>query len=131
MATVNRIWFALVAIWLATCAALDQPTKEVRKPAVMPKRMPDGDEWYRPPQGFEKEPAGTILKYRYAPRGLSLNNVNPLKIYDHWQILYRTQNTVGEPDASVVTLVVPTNAKTNNLFMYNWFSVCIERKVLC
>jgi hypothetical protein len=123
MAILNRIWFFLAAIWLTICAALDQPAREVLKPAIMPKQMPDSDEWYRPPQGFEKELSGTILKYRFAPRGLSLNNKDALKIHDHWQILYRTQNTVGEPEANVVSLVVPTNANTNNLFMYNWFSV--------
>jgi hypothetical protein len=128
MATINRLSFLLATlIWLTVCAALELGGEGVLQPAVeparIPARLPGDDEWYRPPNGFENQPPGTILKYRRAPRGLSLNNKDKLGVKDTWQILYRTQNSVKEPEATVVTLAVPNSPDTKKLFFYNWFSV--------
>src|ERR1700753_531236 len=125
MATIRRLSSLLaILVWLTVCAALDQASQGVLYPAMEPKRMPENDEWYRPPKGFEREPRGTILKYRKAPRGISIDNKNKLKVKDSWQILYSTQNSVGDPEATVVTLIVPNNPNKKRLFMYHWFSVC-------
>jgi hypothetical protein len=124
MATIHRLSSLLaILIWLTVCAAVDLASERVLKPAMEPKRMPENDEWYRPPNGFEREPRGTILKYRKVPRGISIDNKSKLKVKDAWQILYNTQNSVGEPSATVVTLAVPNNPNKKRLFMYHWFSV--------
>jgi hypothetical protein len=124
MAAIHRLSFLLTALlWLAMCAASELVTEELVRAAQQPTRMPGNDEWYRPAPGFEKEPPGTILKYRKVPKGLTINNKDPLKIKEAWQILYRTQNSVGEADATVVTVGVPNGANKKNLLMYHWFSV--------
>jgi hypothetical protein len=88
-------------------------------------RMPAGDEWYRPEPGYEQKKPGEILKWRKVPRGLSIDNKNKIRLKGAWQFQYRTTNSLGGPDATIVTVLVPRNAKKNNLFVYNWFSVSI------
>ena len=74
------------------------------------------DWFYRAPVGFEKAALGSILRYRPIPRPLSFTNVTPIRPKAAWQIQYRTQNSVGEPEASVVTVLEPFNASRGNLF---------------
>jgi hypothetical protein len=84
--------------------------------------MPADDEWYRPPVGFQSTPLGTILKYRET-RGISLDNKKSVKVVGSWQLLFRTQDSVGEPEATVVSVSVPFNADKKKLFLYHWFAV--------
>jgi hypothetical protein len=80
---------------------------------------PDEDPFYKPPKGFESAALGSILRYRPAPRSITLDNKRPIRPKDAWQILYKTQNSVNEPEATVVTLLVPFKAKQDNLFVYH------------
>lgn len=84
---------------------------------------PEIDDFYKPPSGFESTALGSILRHRPVPRPISLDNKTPVKVEAAWQLLYRTQNAVGDPEATVVTVLVPHNAKKNNLFVYSYFSV--------
>lgn len=81
------------------------------------------DDFYKPPSGYESAAPGSILRHRAVPNPISLDNKTPIKVEAAWQLLYRTQNSVGDPEATVVTVLVPHNAKRNNLFIYSYFSV--------
>jgi hypothetical protein len=83
------------------------------------------DPFLTPPEGFETAKPGTILRYRNIPRHLSLDNKNPVRVQNATQILYRTVNSVGEPEATVVTVVVPFNVKRDKLLGYHFFAVSL------
>jgi hypothetical protein len=85
--------------------------------------FPDDDLFYKPTPGFESAKPGAILKHRAVPRPITIDNKNGLKLKEAWQILYRTQNSVGEPEANVVTVLVPFKAKADKLFTLQFFSV--------
>lgn len=99
----------------------DNPAKATSRPTLLPEQ----DVFYDPPPGFEKTSPGTILKHRPVPNPLTLDNVNPIKPKAAWQLLYRTQNSVGKPSASIVTVIEPWNAKPNHHFAYSFFSVLL------
>jgi hypothetical protein len=73
------------------------------------------DPFYNPPPGFELTAPGTILKSRPIPRPIAIYNLL-LPVDGAWQLLYRTQDSLGRPDATIVTIIKPKNAKPNNLF---------------
>jgi hypothetical protein len=74
------------------------------------------DSFYKAPLGFERAAPGSILNYRPVPRPIAYTDATPIRPKAAWQIQYRTQNSVGEPEASVVTVLEPFNAKPGNLF---------------
>ncbi|KAJ6008921.1 hypothetical protein N7499_001030 [Penicillium canescens] len=69
-----------------------------QRPSDDPFYQPDGDSW-------KDEKPGTILKVRNVTIS-SLLPYAPSKA-KAYQLLYRTQNVHGEPDASVTTILVP------------------------
>lgn len=58
------------------------------------------------------------------PKGITIDNTKAIKLKESWQILYRTQNSVGEPEATVTTVMIPKNANKQKLFTFSFFSVC-------
>jgi hypothetical protein len=120
MAPIMQLTYLLaILVGIATCAPPPVPALT----ALTRPHMPNNDEWYRPEPGFDKTAPGTILKWRKVPKGISINNKDNIKIKGAWQLLYRTHNSVGEPDATVVTLLAPNNPKADSLFVYHWFAV--------
>lgn len=86
--------------------------------------LPAEDSFYTPPPGFESAALGTILKTRNISNTITLNNKDPIKLKGAWQILYRTQNSVRDPAADIVTVLAPFNNKPDHLLSYAMFSVC-------
>lgn len=86
---------------------------------------PLSDPFYKPPDGFEKTQLGTILRQRVVTDSIYLLKSIRLKPEAAWQFLYRTQNSVGEPEATVVTVLKPQDAKPGNLFVQSYFTVCM------
>lgn len=82
---------------------------------------PSQDPFYTPPSGYESSAPGTILRSRPVPNPLTLDNITPINVKGAWQLLYRTQNSLGDPEATVVTVIEPNNAKPNHLFSYQYF----------
>ncbi|KAI8086683.1 secretory lipase-domain-containing protein [Halteromyces radiatus] len=80
-------------------------------------QAPSNDPFYTPPAKFENKKPGTILKFRILPTSSlpSISNENLKAIY---QFLYRTNDGLGKPTASVTTLLVPTNADPTKLISY-------------
>ncbi|HEY5841898.1 MAG TPA: lipase, partial [Mycobacterium sp.] len=76
-----------------------EPLAPNEKPLV-----PDRDPFYLPPAGFEHAEPGTVLRSRdveLAFLGLIRQRVTAT------QLLYRTTNMSGEPEAAVTTVIVP------------------------
>ncbi len=66
--------------------------------------LPDKDPFFVPRPGFESLPEGTILRWR--PVELAAFGLIGLKVWA-WQLLYRTTDLNGVPEASVTTVVAP------------------------
>jgi hypothetical protein len=122
-------WLSVYLVLLALLASIASGyaigSKKIQTPygANTSVIYPDHDPFYKPPLGFEKLKPGTILRHRRAPREITLDNKGVLKPKDAWQFLYRTQNSVGEPTATVVTLLVPHNPNPKHLFVHSYFTV--------
>ncbi|MQY19731.1 lipase family protein [Nocardia macrotermitis] len=68
---------------------------------------PDQDPFYRPPAGFEHRAPGELLRSRVVE--LAVFGVVPLRV-SAWQLLYRTSDLNGVPEASVTTVLLPRGA---------------------
>ncbi|WP_183467783.1 lipase family protein [Mycolicibacterium iranicum] len=87
---------------------IGQPIHEPLQPRVRPV-VPDKDPFYEPPAGFEHARPGTVLRSRDVE--LAFLGVIPQK-FTATQLLYRTADFQGEPQAGVTTVVIPTE-RTN------------------
>ncbi|KAJ3493172.1 hypothetical protein NLG97_g4902 [Lecanicillium saksenae] len=79
---------------------------------------PSDDPFYTPPSGFERAAPGAILRSRAVPNPLAILNLLPVKLHGAYQLLYRTTDTRGNPQATVTTVMVPENADTAKLLSY-------------
>ncbi|QIS24632.1 lipase [Nocardia terpenica] len=68
---------------------------------------PDGDPFHVPPDGFAALPAGTVLRSRIVD--IALFGIVPLRV-SAWQLLYRSCDLHGEPEAAVTTVLLPHGA---------------------
>lgn len=69
---------------------------------------PQSDPFYRPPAGYQATAPGTILRTRTVSEAAF--GYLPQKV-QAWQLLYRTTDTQGNPEATVTTVLEPLNAK--------------------
>jgi hypothetical protein len=98
------------------------PRTEFAMEADSPK-LPEMDWFYDAPNGFEKAALGTILRHRKTPRPIGINGT-AVEVGDAWQILYRTQDAEGQPEATVLTILKPKQPNTRgNLWVESYFSV--------
>jgi hypothetical protein len=131
-ATILRLLSLLAALTLlSTAAPLNQDVTPapVWPPPLINGTLPENDEFYKAPPGFEKAAPGSILRYRRVPGSLTVDNNVTVNVQASWQLQYRTQNSVGAPEASIVTVLIPHNPRSENLFMYSYYTVCnLSRK---
>jgi alpha-beta hydrolase superfamily lysophospholipase len=88
------------AEWLA------RPPHEELQRKVRPL-LPSDDPFYQPPLGYQHAEPGTVLRSRdveLAFLGLIPQPINAV------QLLYRTTNMHGEPEATATTVIVPADA---------------------
>jgi hypothetical protein len=86
-------------------------------------KVSETDWFYEAPNGFEKAAPGTILRYRQTPRPIGINNT-AVEVGDAWQILYRTQDAEGLPEATLLTILKPKQPRPRgNLWVESYFSV--------
>jgi hypothetical protein len=76
---------------------------------------PQDDPFYQPPAGFAAAAPGTILRSR--PVSLALFATVPVKLAA-WQLLYRTTDYAGRPEATVTTVLLPAGGKARGLVSY-------------
>jgi len=104
------------------CSAASPPMSS-QIPTLPRTKLPNEDPFYTPPKGFEAQPLGAILRSRPVPNGITVDNIKTIKLKTSWQILYRTQNSVGEPEATVTTVLIPQKAASKKLLTFIFFSV--------
>lgn len=123
---VFRVLLAAQAVLGAALPVEEQPPRQSKAGGHgYSAALPSDDSFYTPPPGFESAALGTILRTRNVSNTITLNNKDPIKLKGAWQILYRTQNSVRDPAADVVTVLAPYNNKPDHLLSYAMFSVCI------
>ncbi|HEY6647214.1 MAG TPA: lipase family protein, partial [Mycobacterium sp.] len=82
---------------------IGQPQHEEMQRGVRP-RLPADDPFYDPPVGFQHSRPGTVLRSRDVE--LAFLGVIPQRI-TATQLLYRTTDMHGNPDAAATTVIVP------------------------
>jgi hypothetical protein len=122
MASFSKLLLILTAlVCLASTAPVDSHGSV--PPPVSTLKFPSEDEFYSSPPGYENATLGSILRHRRVPNPISLDNKAALQVKDAWQIQYRSQNSIGEPEAVIMTVLVPYNARLSNIFAYAYYSV--------
>jgi hypothetical protein len=86
---------------------------------------PDDDPFYKAPPGIAQAKPGAVLRTRRVPNGITFDNKRAINIKDAWHILYRTQDSLGHPEANVVTVLVPWKPKKDHHFTMGYFTVRI------
>lgn len=86
----------------------------------VPLVPPDRDPFYLAPPDYKSAPLGTILRSRPTPNKL-VNICFTYELKRSWQILYRSQNSFGEPTAIVMTVMEPFNAQPSKVLSYQTF----------
>lgn len=86
------------------------PHEELRRTARAV--LPDADPFYVPPMGFEHSRPGTVLRSRDVE--LAFLGLIPQKL-TATQLLYRTTDLNGDPQAGVTTVVVPAERKAGSV----------------
>lgn len=80
-------------------------------------KPPSEDSFYTPPKGFEDAKVGDILAVRKAPSSLS-NTYMPIDVKNVWQLLVRSEDTFGNANAIVTTVIEPYSADPNKVVSY-------------
>jgi len=80
-----------------------RPQHEELQPKVRPL-LPSDDPFYQPTPGFQHAEPGTVLRSRDVEVAFLGLIPQPVKAT---QLLYRTMNMHGEPEAAVTTVIVP------------------------
>ncbi|KAL1570345.1 lipase 2 [Candida albicans P57072] len=75
------------------------------------------DDFYNPPAGFESAKNGDILKLRNSPNRLA-SFYFPIDVKNAWQLLVKSEDSFGNPNAFVTTLIEPYNADPSKVVSY-------------
>ncbi|OZE21068.1 lipase [Rhodococcus sp. 05-2254-6] len=86
----------------------EQPWPVERAPSRSDATRPEDDPFYAAPDGYEAAPPGMILKVR--PVEVAMFGRVRQRV-DAWQLLYRTADLGGYPQASVTTVLRPRDAE--------------------
>jgi len=82
---------------------IGQPQHDELQPGIRPQ-LPADDPFYDPPAGFQHSRPGTVLRSRDVE--LAFLGLVPQRI-TATQLLYRTSDMHGNPDAAATTVIVP------------------------
>ena len=106
-------FFLLLQVVLA--AALPFSVRVWDRSALL---QPSEDPFYTPPTGYESSAPGTILRSRAIPGTLAIDSILPINVQAAYQLLYRTTDSLGNPQATVTTIIVPHRADPKKLLSY-------------
>jgi Secretory lipase len=76
---------------------------------------PQDDPFYAPPVGYGSASPGTILRSRPVQLAAFANLPQDVEA---WQLLYRTTNSDGQPEATVTTVLLPSGPAPRGLLSY-------------
>ena len=80
--------------------------------------LPSQDAFYAGPSNLSYYAPGSIIRSRPVPNKIAFFGDFPVNLAESWQILYRTNNALGEPLATVSTVLVPHDADFSSLLSY-------------
>ncbi|OBT60935.1 hypothetical protein VE03_09271 [Pseudogymnoascus sp. 23342-1-I1] len=80
--------------------------------------LPDVDPFYAAPAGLSSAKPGDILRSRPVPYPIAAFNTAVVNLKGAYQILYRTTDSNGQPEAAMTTLLIPYNANPAKLLSY-------------
>lgn len=80
--------------------------------------VPNKDPFYSAPANLSAYKPGDIIRQRATPAGLAVFGSFPVPINSSTQLLYRTADANGNPQATVTTVIVPKNADLSKLLSY-------------
>ncbi|RCK63608.1 Lipase 4 [Candida viswanathii] len=85
--------------------------------AILLPTKPSRDPFYNAPDGFEDAKVGDILQYRKTPKAIT-GAFFPSKVENSWQLLIRSEDSFGQPNVFVTTIIQPFNADPSKLVSY-------------
>ena len=81
------------------------------------------------PKGFENAAVGDILQSRATPKSIT-GGFTPLKIQNSWQLLVRSEDSFGNPNVIVTTVIEPVNADPSKIASYQVLKMQLKLIVL-
>ncbi|RCK66367.1 Lipase 4 [Candida viswanathii] len=88
--------------------------------ALLSPTKPSNDPFYNAPEGYEDANVGDILQYRTTPNAIT-GAFFPSKVQNSWQLLIRSEDSFGQPNVFVTTIIQPFNADPSKLVSYQVF----------
>lgn len=101
----------------AICPAFGSPVSHYSELHVRSTPFPSKDPFYAAPDNISSYVPGAIVRSRRPPSPVGLFNFKS-NLKESWQVLYRTTGALGEPLATVTTILVPYNADFRKLLSY-------------
>ncbi|KAI5956986.1 hypothetical protein KGF54_000605 [Candida jiufengensis] len=83
-------------------------------------KAPTEDDFYIVPDDIENYKPGDIIRYRNTPAQLR-SIIFPINIKNSWQLLIRSEDSFGNPNAFVSTIMEPYDADPNKVISYQTF----------
>ncbi|KAI5956981.1 hypothetical protein KGF54_000600 [Candida jiufengensis] len=83
-------------------------------------KAPSEDDFYIAPDDIENYKLGDIIRYRNTPAQLR-GIIFPINIKNSWQLLIRSEDSFGNPNAFVSTIMEPYDADPNKVISYQTF----------
>ncbi|EPE07670.1 secretory lipase [Ophiostoma piceae UAMH 11346] len=109
---------SLISLGLSALAGLTGLAAAV---PVVDKRtttLPTDDPFYSVPGNIASYAPGAIIQHRAPPAPIAAFGLDPVKLAATWQIQYRTTDNLGNATATVLTVLVPKNAKFGKVLSY-------------
>ncbi|MCP8718812.1 MAG: lipase family protein [Asgard group archaeon] len=78
---------------------------------------PSNDLFYNAPAGYENAKVGDILQHRSTPKPIT-GAFFPSKVQNSWQLLVRSEDSFGNPNVLVTTVLQPFNADSSKVVSY-------------
>lgn len=85
--------------------------------ALLGPQKPSRDDFYKPTWGYERAKPGEVLKFREAPAKIR-SIYFPVNVKNAWQLLVRSEDAFGKPNAIVTTVFEPHNGNSSRLVSY-------------
>ena len=84
---------------------------------VLLPTKPSIDPFYNAPESFKNATVGDILQFRKTPKSITGGFV-PLNVQNSWQLLVRSEDSFGNPNVIVTTVIEPVNADPSKIASY-------------
>ncbi|KAL2201861.1 LIP-domain-containing protein [Sarocladium strictum] len=83
-----------------------------------PPTLPSDDGFYKVPQNIASFANGAVIRHRKTPNQIASLGKFPLNLASAHQILYKTMDSLDQPTATVLTVLIPHFADTRKILSY-------------